>query len=93
MGLPLHKRRLNKIEIQPLIDRVGGKLPTWKGKQMARAGRVTMVKAVLTAIITYYATVIPLPKWAIKKLDRICRNFICIGDDSETMSNTGDTVW
>lgn len=70
LGLPLHKTRLRKVDLQPLIDKIGGKLPGWKGKHLARAGRVELAKSVLTSIVTHHATVIPLPKWAIKRIDR-----------------------
>lgn len=28
LGLPLHNRKLRKVDLQPLIDKVGAKLPT-----------------------------------------------------------------
>ncbi|XP_010230205.1 uncharacterized protein LOC104582388 [Brachypodium distachyon] len=84
LGLPLHFRKLHKIDFQPLIDKVGGRLKGWKGKNLSRAGRVTLAKAVLTSMATYHLSVIKLPKWVRVKLDRISRGFIWKGDDSET---------
>jgi hypothetical protein len=71
LGLPLHLKKLHRIDFVPLLDKVGGKLPGWNGKLMSKATRVQLVKSVLTAIVTYHATVFPLPKWLIMKIDKL----------------------
>ena len=57
LGLPLHVRQVRRVDIQPLIDKVGKRLQTWKGKLLNRAGRLKLVNSVLTSIPTYYLTV------------------------------------
>lgn len=32
LGLPLHTRKLRRVDAQPLIDKIGARLPGWKGK-------------------------------------------------------------
>ena len=71
LGLPLHFRRLRKVDLQPLIDKTAAKLPGWMGKNLARPGRVMLAKTVLMAISTYHATVIPMSKWARDKIVKI----------------------
>jgi hypothetical protein len=61
LGLPLHFRCLRKVDLQPLIDKIAGKLPIWMGKNLARPGRVTLAKSVLMAICIYHASVITYP--------------------------------
>jgi hypothetical protein len=61
LGLPLHLRRLRKIDYMPLLDKVGGKLPGWKGKLMSKSARAQLVTSVLTPLVSYHATVFPLP--------------------------------
>jgi hypothetical protein len=39
LGLPLHTKKLRKIDFLPLLDKVGGKLPGWKGRLMSKAVR------------------------------------------------------
>jgi hypothetical protein len=48
---------------------------------MTKAARVQLMNSVLTSVVTYHATVIPLPKWLIKKINKIRRNFFWKGDD------------
>ena len=39
LGLPLHVRQVRRVDAQPLIDKVGKRLQSWKGKLLSRAGR------------------------------------------------------
>jgi hypothetical protein len=63
LGIPLHFRRLRKVDLKPLIDKIAGKLPAWIGKNFARPRRVILAKTVLMATGIYHANTIPLPKW------------------------------
>jgi hypothetical protein len=49
-----------KVDLQPLIDKIAGKLPGWMGKNLARPGRITLAKTLLMATVVYHATIIPL---------------------------------
>jgi hypothetical protein len=86
LGPPLHFCRLRKVDIQPLIDKITGKLSGWFGKNLARPGRITLAKSVLMATAVYHAMVLPLPKWARDKINKIARNFISAGDDGDHAS-------
>jgi hypothetical protein len=75
------------VGLQPLIDKIAAKLPSWFGKtNLARPGRITLAKSVLMAMATYHATAIPLLKWAHDKINKIARNFIWAGDDVDHTS-------
>ena len=59
LGLQLHVRSLQKILVQPLIERIGQRLPGWKGRWLNRAGCLTLVSSVLSSMPTYHLTVFP----------------------------------
>ena len=80
LGLPLHIRAIGRVDIQPLIDKVGGTLASWKGKLLNREGRLKLVNSVLSSLPTYFLTVFKLPKWGIKKIDRLRRSFLWKGE-------------
>jgi hypothetical protein len=82
LGLQLHTRSLQKVYVQPLIERIGQRLPAWKGKMLNRAGRLTLVTTVLSSMLTYHLTVFPLAAWARKKIDKIRRFFLWKGDEN-----------
>lgn len=76
LGLPLHIRKLQRIEVQPLIDKIGAQLPGWKGKLMSTSGRETLVKIVLSSQPIYHMTVFSEQKWLIRQIDRLRRSFL-----------------
>jgi hypothetical protein len=57
LGLPLHYRHLRRVEFQPLIDKVGNRLPAWKGWFLNRAGHLKLMTTVLTVMPTFFLTV------------------------------------
>ena len=76
LGLPLHYARLKATNFQPLIDKIGARLAGWRGKHFTRAGRVILARSVLSSMVTYYLTISILPKWVLKRIDKIRRGFI-----------------
>ena len=81
LGLPLHTRKLRRVDIQPLVDKVAARLPAWKGKFLNKAGRLTVLKAVLSSIPTYFLTVFQPQKWMTKQIDKLRRGFLWKGTD------------
>lgn len=86
LGLPLHTRKLRRVDVQPLIDKIGGRLPGWKGKFLSSAGRETLVKSVLTSQPIYFLTVFPVQNWLIKQIDRLRRSFLWKGEEPEKVN-------
>jgi mannosylglycoprotein endo-beta-mannosidase len=81
LGLPLHTRKLRRVDVQPLVDKVAARLLAWKGKCLNRAGRLTVLNAVLSTIPTYFLTVFQPQKWMIKQIDKLRRGFLWKGTD------------
>ena len=77
--MPLHVKQIRRVDIQPLIDKMGKRLQSWKGKLLNRAGRLKLVNSVLTSIPTYYLTIFRFQKWALKKIDKLRRSFLWKG--------------
>jgi hypothetical protein len=79
LGLPLHLRQLRRVDVQPLIDKLANRLPSWKGRFINRAGRLKLLNSVLTSIPTYFLTMFQPKKWLIQKLDKVRRGFLWAG--------------
>lgn len=86
LGLPLHIRKLRKIDVQPLIDKIGARLPGWKGRFLPSAGRETPVKMVLSSQPIYHMTAFPEQKCLIKRIDRLRRSFLWRGETPDKVS-------
>lgn len=50
LGVPLSSKRLAIGQYQPLIERMIGKVTSWTAKFLSYAGRLQLIKSVLTAI-------------------------------------------
>jgi hypothetical protein len=73
---------LKREDEHVLVDRMAGKLPRWKGRLMNKSARLTLINSVLSSIVLYHMTVFTLSKWAIKKIDKIGRNFLWHGSEN-----------
>ena len=80
LGLPLHIRKLRKVEVQPLIDKIGARLLGRKGRFLSTAGRETLVKTVLSSQPVYHLTAFSEQKWLIKRIDRLRWSFVWRGE-------------
>jgi hypothetical protein len=83
LGLPLHYRKVKRIDLQPLIEKINNRLAGWKGKLLSKAGRETLVKSVLSAQPIYHLTVFSPQKWLMQTIDKIRRNFLWKGSNPE----------
>lgn len=79
LGLPLSVTRLKKSHFQSLIDKVAASIPTWKAPLMNKAGRLTTVKAVMSAICVHSFISLKVPDWVLHEIDKWRRGFLWAG--------------
>lgn len=58
-----------------MIEKVKKRLLSWKSNFLSQAGRLVLVNYVLSMIPSYSMSFYLLPKWVIKKIDKVRRNF------------------
>jgi hypothetical protein len=76
LGIPLLLRRPTAAQLQPLVDGIASRLPTWKAGLLQRVGRLALVKSVLSAIPVHQLIAYAPPKKAIKQIISIQRGFL-----------------
>ena len=76
LGIPIGGNPRNNQFWQPMIDKVRNRLSSWKGKLLSMAGRVCLIKSVLSALPLYYLSFFKAPKSVCKELIKIQRNFL-----------------
>ena len=69
------------------MDKIQDRLSVWKGRRLSLAGRVCLVKSVLTSIPLFYLSVFRAPSSVCKRIASIQRRFIWAwGDDHKRIS-------
>ncbi|KAL0437766.1 UNVERIFIED_CONTAM: hypothetical protein Sradi_0484500 [Sesamum radiatum] len=73
LGLPLLASRLTIADCQPLLHRIDDRIKGWEGIMLSFAGRVQLIKSVLSALQIYWAMAFILPKHLIKEIEKRLR--------------------
>ncbi|KAI3800096.1 hypothetical protein L1987_35404 [Smallanthus sonchifolius] len=76
LGLPIGANMKRVKHWSPVIDRFNKRLSSWKAKSLSFAGRVTLAKAVLGSLPSYYLSLFRAPVKVVKSLESIRRSFV-----------------
>ncbi|KAL0387928.1 UNVERIFIED_CONTAM: putative ribonuclease H protein [Sesamum radiatum] len=86
----LRFRVKNAAEFQPLFDKVDARLAGWNHLNLSYAGRLQLIKAVLSTLHMYWASAFILPKGVLKNLEKKMRKFLWYGS---TGSGNAKVAW
>lgn len=76
LGLPLGANLGRKSTWKPVLDKFKLKLSTWKRRLLSFAGRLTLIKSVMSNLPIYYLSLFKLPVGVAKDIDKIQSNFL-----------------
>ncbi|KAL0295648.1 UNVERIFIED_CONTAM: putative ribonuclease H protein [Sesamum calycinum] len=79
LGIPLTSSRLTIADCRPLIDKVDTRLAGWNNQILSYAGRLQLIKSVLSTLHTYWTSAFILPKGVLKTLEKKMRQFLWQG--------------
>jgi hypothetical protein len=91
LGIPLSSKKLAISHYLPLIDKIVSRIRHWTSHLLSIAGRIQLVKSVITAITQYWMFTMPIPVAVTKKIGNICRSFIWSG--KSTQSKKSPVAW
>ncbi|KAL0283745.1 UNVERIFIED_CONTAM: hypothetical protein Sradi_7219000 [Sesamum radiatum] len=83
LGVPLVSSKLSIADCCPLLQNIDDRLAGWRNLNLSFAGRVQLIKSVLSAMHVYWASVFLLPKRVINDIEGRMRRFLWYGS-SET---------
>ncbi|WCJ40291.1 DNAse I-like superfamily protein [Euphorbia peplus] len=76
LGVPLIHSRITRGTYQYILDGIRGKLLGWAANTLSFAGRITLAKAVLSAIPYFSMQTACLPVYVCSKIDELIRAFL-----------------
>lgn len=87
LGIPLSIHKPSKAVLTPLIDKIANKLPGWKAPLLSKAGRLVVVKSVMSATPIHQMLALNLPKWFFKAVHKRRRGFLWKGQEQAKGGN------
>uniref|UniRef100_A0A7C9ALA2 Reverse transcriptase domain-containing protein n=1 Tax=Opuntia streptacantha TaxID=393608 RepID=A0A7C9ALA2_OPUST len=76
LGLPLGAKFKEKAIWDSVIGKFEKRLSGWRAAYFSKGGRLTLIKSVLSSILTYYLSLFPLPASVAHKMEALQRNFL-----------------
>lgn len=64
-----------KNDFNFIVDKVEGRISSWKSKYLSPMGKSILIKSVCFAVLAYYMQYLPFPKGICDRLDKIFRHF------------------
>ena len=92
LGVPLVDRQLRIRDWQPVLEK-------WRhdwevgGHDFSRGGRLVLLKAVLSAILTYFMAIFRMPAGVRRRLESVMRGFSWRGSRQEESRGVGLVAW
>lgn len=89
LGFPMLKGRVKKADFDFIVDKVQGRLASWKNKLLNKVRKLTLAKLVMSSIPTYYMQVSWLPQSICDQIDRLTEDFIWKGANEKGIHLVG----
>lgn len=83
LGVPEHSGRKKRDLFTSIVDRIRQRAVSWSSRCLSRAGKLTMLKSVLTAIPTYTMSCFELPVSLCKRIQSALTRFWWDGPDNK----------
>ena len=76
LGLPVGWSHKHSAFWNGVIEKVQARLSRWKRRCLSMAGRICLIRSVLSSIPLFFMSLFKLPSGVVEKLVRIQRNFL-----------------
>ncbi|KAF9595286.1 hypothetical protein IFM89_038421 [Coptis chinensis] len=91
LGFPLVQGRVTRAHVASLVDKIKGRITSWRCKLLSLQGRSILSKSiisVLNSIPVYNMSIHKWPTSSIKEWETLMRNFLGTGSPTETKKTT-----
>ncbi|KAG7540795.1 Endonuclease/exonuclease/phosphatase superfamily [Arabidopsis thaliana x Arabidopsis arenosa] len=84
LGLPLLTKGMTRADYLPLIERIRNRISSWTGRFLSFAGRLQLIKSVLSSLTNFWLSAFRLPSKCIKEIESLFSAFLWSGPDLNT---------
>ncbi|XP_074297198.1 uncharacterized protein LOC141627896 [Silene latifolia] len=84
LGVTVSPKRLSIGDCTCLVDNVIDRIKGMGTRHLSYAGRVVLIKDVLSTLHNYWGRIFILPKTVIKRIEAVCRDFLWHGREPES---------
>ncbi|XP_074278251.1 uncharacterized protein LOC141601845 [Silene latifolia] len=81
LGIPISYKRMVVGDCTRLVEKVVGRIRGWGAKKLSYAGRLVLIRVVLTQLHSFWTRVFVIPLTVIDRIKGICRNYLWSGSD------------
>lgn len=78
---PYDHKKLSCMDCKPFMDKVLGRIASWKSKFLSYVGRLVLIKSVLFSVQIYWASIFMLPAKVLNEIDATLMAFFLSGID------------
>ncbi|XP_074293307.1 uncharacterized protein LOC141620293 [Silene latifolia] len=83
LGVNVSPKRLSIMDCDCLVEKIVEKIRGFGARKLSYAGRLVLIKAVLSNLHSYWARIFILPKIVIKKIEGVCRSYLWHGTENK----------
>ncbi|KAK1421730.1 hypothetical protein QVD17_24303 [Tagetes erecta] len=83
LGVPLISSRLTSQNCSELLDRLDGRISSWNIKYLSFAGRLQLVRSVLSSMHIFWAAAFILPSYIAKEIESKLKKFLWGGKEDK----------
>ncbi|KAG7556378.1 Endonuclease/exonuclease/phosphatase superfamily [Arabidopsis suecica] len=91
LGLPLLTKSMSRSDYLPLLEKIRARITSWTGRFLSFAGRLQLIKSVLSSITSFWFSAFRLPSKCIKELESLFSAFLWSGPVLNT--NKAKVAW
>lgn len=84
LGLPLLTKCMTASDYLPLLEKIRSCITSWTGRFLSFAGRLQLIKSVLSSLTNFWLAAFRLPNSCIKELERLFAAFLWSGPELNT---------
>lgn len=79
LGIKVGINHRKYVEWKDVVKKIRARIQRWEGNKFSIGARITLLNSILSSLPTYYLSFYKIPKKALRDIESLQRNFLCVG--------------